>query len=1001
MKRPYQCEKCSQSFHNKANLEIHLASGGENNEPKNCKECQMKFCTTYSLSKHIRFVHLSLKPKKYHKQKEYSKIMSGKHVSCKNCDQRFHSKVKMDYHMKSADTLTKCEHCDYKSCNKIGVSHHMKKIHGVNKTQRLKCPKCDQKFDHRSGLDSHLISERSFRVRICEDCGFKACDKLGFLKHMKKAHGKEPEQFNLKDSDPIEEVSKLEKPSMAKPYNCIKCNYKTNSKVNLDIHMKSKDESTICEHCDFNSCTKLGFSIHMKKVHGIKHHMQKFKTNSIQNVECKICDMKFSGKKNLWIHMKNRANDKPIKCKNCVFKACTNLGLACHINKNHNTVQERKYFEKTTLTSDANENNSLVEKVIENIGIKKEFSLTEDILSLKEKDMHKCSVCTYKAKNRTYLNIHIGKVHERKRNRECSICNARYSSRTSLKKHIDKVHEGKKGHQCSLCDASYTDKRNLADHVQVVHEGKKFECTLCDEGKYNQRRNLNLHIQRVHEGIENKYACTICSYKFDSNARLKKHIETVHEGKKPFRCDICDTKFAEKSTLNCHIKSIHENPKNCDDTKKVFHCESCPESFVMFKSLRQHILRLHEEVQVKCDDCGTSFAFNDDLKKHTANVHDQKNKTLKCSYCNDRFSNNLAIKKHISTAHEGSPIPEMLHHCQICDFKTKSIGYIKTHIQIIHEGKKPYHCIICDTRFTMRSNFRAHVAVVHEGKRSKKCDKCDKSFSTNQLLNSHNAAAHEGIKPFRCNLCEYATVKKYVLKEHIASVHEGKKSKKKDQKELAENQENRYLKHEVNDYLNQAKPFECTDCDMKFNSQSNFEFHMKNSGNPTKCNNCEFKSCTKLGLSRHKNDCNECRKSQINNDKLTEETPKTIVFAKRSLPKVFAFYCLKCDETFDDHQNLDFHMKISQATDNLEKCNKCDFKSCTINGLTKHENKVHTGYNKTSQNKFNLIKVETDSINDTVEKYQEIKRLEEFSMIGVNEDSELIVPEQLDDYDSC
>ena len=52
--------------------------------------------------------------------------------------------------------------------------------------------------------------------------------------------------------------------------------------------------------------------------------------------------------------------------------------------------------------------------------------------------------------------------------------------------------------------------------------------------------------------------------------------------------------------------------------------------------------------------------------------------------------------------------------------------------------------------------------------------------------------------------------------------------------------------------------------DMKFNSQSNFDFHMKNSGNPKTCNSCEFKSCTKLGLSRHKINCNERRKLQIN-----------------------------------------------------------------------------------------------------------------------------------------
>lgn len=198
---------------------------------------------------------------------------------------------------------------------------------------------------------------------------------------------------------------------------------------------------------------------------------------------------------------------------------------------------------------------------------------------VKEKALYKCSVCTYKAKNRTSLKIHIGKVHERKRNHECSICHAQYSAKSNLKTHIETIHEGKKGQQCSLCDASFTNKRNLDDHVQVVHEGKKFECTLCDQGKYSQRRNLNLHIQRIHEGIENKYACTICSYSFNSNALLKRHVDSVHEGKKPIRCDICDAKFAEKSTLKSHIKLIHENPKHFDDTKKVVHCKRCPASF--------------------------------------------------------------------------------------------------------------------------------------------------------------------------------------------------------------------------------------------------------------------------------------------------------------------------------------------------------------------------------------------------------------------------------------
>ena len=42
--------------------------------------------------------------------------------------------------------------------------------------------------------------------------------------------------------------------------------------------------------------------------------------------------------------------------------------------------------------------------------------------------------------------------------------------------------------------------------------------------------------------------------------------------------------------------------------------------------------------------------------------------------------------------------------------------------------------------------------------------------------------------------------------------------------------------------------------------------------------------------------------------------------------------------------------------------------------------------------------METDSNNDNVEKHREIKSIEEFSMMGANEDSELIVPKQVDDY---
>ena len=122
------------------------------------------------------------------------------------------------------------------------------------------------------------------------------------------------------------------------------------------------------------------------------------------------------------------------------------------------------------------------------------------------------------------------------------------------------------------------------------------------------------------------------------------------------------------------------------------------------------------------------------------------------------------------SVHEGKTVPEMIHHCHICDFKTKYKEYIKRHIEYIHEGKKPYHCIICDSRFALKPNFTAHVAAVHEGKKTKKCEMCDKSFSTRHDVKRQTKASAHQIK--KCALCEFEAASIIAMETHKKSVHE-------------------------------------------------------------------------------------------------------------------------------------------------------------------------------------------------------------------------------------
>ena len=50
--------------------------------------------------------------------------------------------------------------------------------------------------------------------------------------------------------------------------------------------------------------------------------------------------------------------------------------------------------------------------------------------------------------------------------------------------------------------------------------------------------------------------------KFTNKQNLKKHVEAVHEGIKPFKCSVCDVKFANKQNLKKHIETIHEGIKS-------------------------------------------------------------------------------------------------------------------------------------------------------------------------------------------------------------------------------------------------------------------------------------------------------------------------------------------------------------------------------------------------------------------------------------------------------
>ena len=71
----------------------------------------------------------------------------------------------------------------------------------------------------------------------------------------------------------------------------------------------------------------------------------------------------------------------------------------------------------------------------------------------------------------------------------------------------------------------------------------------------SQKSNLNRHVESVHEGNK-PFKCDFCVYSCTQRNKLNIHVDSVHDGKKPFKCVICDYRSSTKQTIKRHVLSV-------------------------------------------------------------------------------------------------------------------------------------------------------------------------------------------------------------------------------------------------------------------------------------------------------------------------------------------------------------------------------------------------------------------------------------------------------------
>ena len=118
------------------------------------------------------------------------------------------------------------------------------------------------------------------------------------------------------------------------------------------------------------------------------------------------------------------------------------------------------------------------------------------------------------------------------------------------------VNESKNLFQCALCYKTFRKKGGLKKHVENVHEQKK-PTEQIEKTKHGRVKPFVKPQKSSQSKIASRYQCLICFKMFNKKETLKAHVETVHEVKKPFQCSLCPAKFGSEQWKTKHLASNH------------------------------------------------------------------------------------------------------------------------------------------------------------------------------------------------------------------------------------------------------------------------------------------------------------------------------------------------------------------------------------------------------------------------------------------------------------
>lgn len=499
---PYVCTICNKSYRYVSELTRHK---NKHEKPFLCTDCGARFSDPRSLPKHINKLHggkLSSNVPSLIETETKKSIVAVTEDSPGSLCTDVRTVRMLAQCTKLHEKRSLCPNADKPFLElhelRTGTRRAAKlKRRGETHIQSLQCPLCKQKFSQTIHLHAHL--ENVHRARAIGDIDDSAL-------------------LNLVEHNPID-----------KDCTCMVCNQTFDAIANLRLHIVTEHGGWIGKVSEKKIVDQL---LDVKEVDKAEKETESNDTCDSANIQCVVCNGKFSTVHELHQHEDNHA---PSSCPHCGKCYATHRSLKHHIRLKHVTAE-----------SEGSNMCNICGKCF-----KTAAHLQVHMLVHTNERRFKCESCPKTYKHWNTLKDHVRRRHTGARPYVCSTCGKGFIWGTALRYH-QRIHNGDAPLSCNICGKNFIFPHYLTVHMKNTHTAeRRFECKVCP-ARFKTGAALKRHM-RIHSE-KKQYTCTACGHGFTQASNLKTHMRT-HTREKPFRCDRCDMRFPHHGTWKKHLLS--------------------------------------------------------------------------------------------------------------------------------------------------------------------------------------------------------------------------------------------------------------------------------------------------------------------------------------------------------------------------------------------------------------------------------------------------------------